>query len=336
MSNNEAKEKKAEHSKIKKWGVLGVRIVLTVLVVGLIFFYVDFEKVLRVLSNGDFVYLIPILLLRPLFYFVRGLRIWQILRIGTKKNLPMPNIVGWFFVSCSIGVCTPGGLGDFSLAYFGRRYDISVSQSIAAVFFDKIVSLSIMFGIAMVGVDLYFDLDPMWWVVLGILVISGISVVFLLQEIRKMVNEFLKNRWPAILPGIQLIVRFTYERPLAFAANIGLAIVQSLIVAFQIWFSLFLVGYPSDFSGLFWLTGISRLASQIPITVSGFGIYEGSLAYLFRILGVPPEFSLAGILVCRTITVIISFVVICWLFWNRNILWSIPVRKEGETAKQSS
>lgn len=334
MSGNEATEKATEQKKIKKWGVLGARIALTVLVVGLIFSYVDLEKVLKILSNGDFVYLIPIVLLRPLFYFVRGFKIWQILRVGTESNLPMFNIVGMFFVSCSIGVFTPGGLGDFSLAYFGSKYDINVSQSIAAVFLDKIVSLLIMFGIGVVGVYLYFDLDPMWWMVLGILVISGISTVFLIQKIRKMLFEFLQNRWSGIMPGIQLIARFTYQRPLAFVANIGLAIVQSLIVALQIWFSLFLVGYSSEFSGLFWLTGISRLASQIPITVSGFGIYEGSIAYLFRVLGVPPEFSLAGILVCRTITVITSFVVICWLFWNRNILRSIPVRKEGETAKQ--
>jgi uncharacterized protein (TIRG00374 family) len=329
MSDIEAKTMK--QNKIKKWGVLAARIVLTVLVLGLIFLYVDFEKVLKVLSNGDFVYLIPIVLLRPLFYFVRGLRIWQILRIGTEKNLPMPNIVGWFFVSCSIGVFTPGGLGDFSLAYFGRRYDISVSQSMAAVFFDKVVSLMIMFGIGIVGVYLYFALDPTWWIVLGIVVISGILAVFVLQKIRKMINEFLQDRWPGIMPGIQLITRFAYHHPLAFVANIALAIVQSLIVALQIWISLFLVGYPSEFSSLFWLTGICRLAGQIPITVSGFGIYEGSIAYVFAVLGIPPEFSLAGILVCRTITVITSVVVICWLFWNGNIVRPKPVRKRVRT-----
>lgn len=300
------------------WFLQIARILLATILVILVFFYVKPKEVGKVLTEADLWLLIPIIILRPLFYFVRGLKIWQILRIGTGTELPFLRTTGWFFVSCSIGVFTPGGIGDFSLAYFTRRFSIGVSQCLAAVFFDKVVNVVVMAVIAIVGSSIYFDFDPMLPFVITLVVLSSILAVYF-GKLRKLrgLDHYKKNN-SRVLRGLKLINEFGINHPFAFFFNILLAFIQSLIVALQIWFSLCLVRSCVDFTGVFWLSGISRLSNLIPLTISGLGIYEASMVYLMKILGAPGANTLAGTLVTRSMTWTLSLLVICWVLLHRS------------------
>jgi uncharacterized protein (TIRG00374 family) len=292
------------------------RILFATILVILVFFYVKPKEVVEVLKEVDLWFLIPIIILRPLFYFIRGLKIWQILRIGTGTELPFLRTTGWFFVSCSIGVFTPGGIGDFSLAYFIRRFSIGISQCLAAVFFDKVVNVVVMAVIAIVGCSIYFDFDSMLPFLITLVVLSLVVAVYFGKLGKLRAWDHNKKSNSRVLCGLKLINEFGINHPFAFAFNIVLAFAQSLIVALQIWFSLCMVRSCVDFTGVFWLSGISRLSNLIPLTISGLGIYEASMVHLLKILGAPGANTLAGTLVTRSMTWTLSLLVICWVLLN--------------------
>ena len=296
---------------------LAVRILFTSVLVALVFYYVKLEDVIQVLSGANLWIILPIIALRLSFYIVRGLKIWQILRLGVGSTIPLLSTIGWFSVSCCIGVFTPGGIGDFSLAYFTKRFNIGISEGIASVFLDKLINVFIMTLIAVMGAILYFRFNPSALIICSS---AAIVLVWLASHLgfdRLSIVRSFREKYRQFLPGFRVLTEFFWGHPWAFLLNVLLALVQSFVVALQVWFSLLLVHSHVHFAGVFWLSGISRLANGIPFTVSGLGVYEASIVYLMKILGSPAEYTLAGILVTRSMTWIMSAFVICWVLWSR-------------------
>jgi uncharacterized membrane protein YbhN (UPF0104 family) len=262
------------------------RVIITVLIIAFLFYYIRPREILSIFSQSKTIWLIPIIILRPLYHLIRGLKIWQILSIGTNRKLPAFKIAGWYIIACSIGVFTPGGIGDFSMGYFGRHYDISMVQSTAAVLLDKFVNIFVMGCIALIGFIIYFPQKKFAYIImlLGIIIIS-LSIYISIKK-RSEFNLLFQNRFKKLFPGIQIIVNFIIKNPL-------------------------------NFLPLFFISPLGRIAAMLPITLNGLGIYEGSMVYLLRHIDIPPDHALAGILVGRIITWVFSSVVIVWLLWFR-------------------
>lgn len=282
--------------------------------------YVQPRELIRVLSSAQLWFLLPILVLRPLFYFVRGIRVWQILRIGSGVHLPVFETLWWFFVSCSIGVFTPGGLGDFSMAYFTRKFDVPISEGVGAILLDKIVSLFIIAMIALIGGSLYFDFDPILFSLVSSVVFMILFAIIFWKFSRFRKFGILNNDRSGFLPGFKLIFKFLAEHPYAFILNLLLCFAQSIIATLQIWLSLLMMNEHVHFAGVFWLGGICRLTNLIPITINGIGVFEVSMVYFINILGVPKEITLAATLVTRSITWILSLTVVLWILGRKYTL----------------
>lgn len=299
---------------------LVLRIVFTLLIIGFLLLKVDFNELAGVLAAANLIWIIPIILLRPLFYFIRGLKVWQILKYGADLKISMFRVIGWYFMSCSIGVFTPAGVGDFSLSYFAKKHRISISQSSGAIFLDKVINIFFMCCIAFIGIHIYFTIKPIVYMLLGLGLALATGLIVLIVKNRDGFKQYLKNRWTKFIPGIKTIFQFIFKHPLNFIVIIILTLLQNLIVAIQLYLSLYMVNHPSAFLSCFWISSIGRLTTLVPITIGGLGIYEGSMTYLLKQIKVPANFGLTATLIGRTITWTFSFLVIIWLLWfKKNI-----------------
>lgn len=289
------------------------RIIFTVLIVWVIFLKVDIGKISHSFAGADFLYLVPIILLRPLFIVVRGLKIWQILRLRQKK-IPVRPIIGWFFVSCSIGVFTPAGLGDFSLAYFGKKYDIDTIHCITSVLLDKLVTLFITISMAVIGMGLYYTADKkiIYWYIAIITFCPFIMMVG--YKKRTSLAYFLEPRG-SLFNALGTIKLFVVKHPTTFLLNLTLSLIQTFIVTAQLWLSFHFFRVATSFSDILWLSSISRLANQLPVTIGGLGVYEGAVMIVFQKLNISSENSLSAALVGRLITWFTSLVIVSWLLW---------------------
>lgn len=67
--------------------------------------------------------------------------------------------------------------------------------------------------------------------------------------------------------------------------------------AFSLWTYYFMYGYNLNFFNVLVLYCLIQFVGMIPISVNGWGLREGTMAYSFSLLGVPSEISLSiGIL----------------------------------------
>lgn len=301
----------------RRAAVLALRLGLTAAVLAFLVRYVDLGALGRVLVQADLWLLAPVAVLRPLLYLVRGFRVWQILRFGVPAKLPLPGVVGWHFVSLNVGVFTPGGLGDFSLAYFLRRYEIGLGEGFAAVVLDRGVNLCVLAAVAMTGATLYFGVGLFEWLVCG-LALGLLPVVALVA--RRTAPAF--RRWAGewgeqVAAAWRVGTRFVFRHPGAVAVNVAGAVVQTLLFTLQTWLCFRMVGSPVPFADALWLSGIGRLVNLLPVTISGLGIYEGSMVYLFGRVGVAAESALAATLVPRAITWTLAAAIVCALVWRR-------------------
>lgn len=278
---------------------------------------VDLRELGAVLARSQLGYLLPVLLLRPAIYVVRGLRVWQVMSLGAEAKLPLLPTVAWYFVSLSAGVFTPVGIGELSMTYFMRRYDIEVAQGIAALMLDKAITSSVVAVIATGGAIFYLDADPRWWLALA----AGGSLLLLAVLVaRHNERHFVRLPAPFGAPAssaLRLVMRYIWRRPTALLANLAAALLQSLLFAVQIWLCFRMLGSPVALAGVFWLSGIGRLAILVPITIGGLGVYEGSMSFLLTELGPSLELCLAAVLVPRLVTWSFAAFVLSAFVWKR-------------------
>ncbi|MBZ0110914.1 MAG: flippase-like domain-containing protein [Thermoanaerobaculia bacterium] len=282
--------------------LLALRALVTLAVVALVVRQVDLAEVRLVLAGADLRFLIPIVALRPFLYAVRGLRIWHILRVGTGRRLPILSVVGWHFVALNLGVLTPAGLGDFSLAYFLRRHGIDVAEGLATVLIDRLLNLVVLTLLAGVGVLLYLEGQDsveaaLWMTAIGMLLTLAISYLVLIYFQR--LSE--QRSW-RIASAFSLARKFGTEHPGAVLLNLGGAILQTLIFTLQLWLSFRMVGATVGFGPVLWLGGLGRMINLLPVTLNGIGIYEGAMVYLFGLLDVGAATTLSAVLFPRLVS----------------------------------
>ena len=227
-------------------------------------------------------------------------------------------IIGWFFVSCSIGVFTPAGLGDFSIVYFTRKYNVKSEDCIAAVFLEKAMTVCITVLLSVCGILLYFQIQRTAVFGLALAFIVGTAILAIVYSKWSRINRFLEQQKGRLFAALTTIKNFVVNHPIAFLGNLSLAVVQTIIVTAQLWLSFHFLRLDTHFTDVFWLSCISRLANQLPITVGGLGVYEGAVMIVFQQVGISTEISLAAALVGRLITWLTTLFIVIWIVWFRS------------------
>jgi uncharacterized protein (TIRG00374 family) len=263
----------------------------------LLFYKLDFNKFLSVLSEFNYMYLIP----------MSGTAI--LVRVTTAYGLKAFLSVLSFKVGCYalftavnysrlVGALLPGRSGDFSIIFFLRKSGVTLGAALAASLLDKLITLLLLTAFAVYGV---FTLFPDFMLVL-LLFIAGLGFSLLIylrfrEWIHGKVIRLLLGRHAGHFSGFSRSLKLLLRSGKATATNVALTGIKWGATYLLIW-SLFLhFGGNIGYLDVVRISGIISIIQLVPVSISGLGVTQISAVIMYdRFLGVPEEITAAVML----------------------------------------
>lgn len=268
---------------------LGIGIII------LLLYFSDMKEVISVLGKIHPIWVILAVLAYNINWVLRGYR-WQIIldsmgqKIGLKESISL-TILGNF-----INLVTPAKIGDFVRAFvLKRNKDIDISKGLSSVIIDRILDF---FGVGILAyislIIVSKDLPLPGWIetfinnLVYILIIGSITVFIVIGIIYRFRSRFrhvLSDNIKVIYRPIDIIVLGSLSIILwIFEISTTVILFYSLNLDMNI---------PLIMLAIM----IANLTKVLPLTPGGIGVYEGTVAAILTIGGLPYTLSLTiGIL----------------------------------------
>lgn len=296
--------------------ILSLVVPLVVLVVAVVLFRSDLEKVPELIRKAS----LPLLLVGFCSYYLgfplRGFR-WQLLLRGSGYRVSVRDSTEIVFISWLVNCIVPAKLGDLYRAYLLKlNSPVSATKTLGTVFIERIFDL---FAIAVLGLaaGLYrfrSDLATLPASVRGIL-IFGVIIVILLVVAVLALRAFGRRIITALpLPHRVVELYDRFEEGVFQSVGLrgfpllgGLTALIWLSETFRLYFVVLALGFTGlhlGFSGVLFVALIGSLLTAIPLTPAGLGMVEfGTYGVLTAIFGVPSAEAAAIVLLDRAISV---------------------------------
>ncbi len=241
------------------------------------------------------------------------------------------------------GSVTPGRIGEASKAiYVQDRFD-TLGRAFVSVFVDRAYDVAIRFALLFILYPLYSDLFEFKFVgffILVLFIVIGIAILVKLKSIRNIIGRFSKfvlpqKYYPSVKSNISSFVNDTVR----MIAQKKLVIISALltvlsflcycIIAYAILMSF---SIQMDFIYNIFCIVVSGLAVIVPISISGLGVREAIMIYLFSNIGLNKEAAVLFSLSIFAITTVLGI-----HGWIVNIAMMIGSRKgKGEATEDVS
>ncbi len=294
----------------KRRSLFFVKLTISIFLAAYILHAVDLSRLGGTLSGARESYILLLVGLFFLFVILGGLRTAVILRATVNRELPIGTIVRRYFVANAFGAFTPAQTGEFSLGSLLKEHGVRTGQGVVAVLLDKVIMLVLFLISSIVAVAVYFPGADLWLLAAGPVMAGTGLACLLVQPMRKWVrHRLVEPFFPRALPLGHMAVDFLLFRKRALALNVGLAVVRIAISALTIYFGLLAVGHAAaHLPDIFWLNGLVRTVTFIPISINGIGVLEGSAMKAFAAPGVEiaEEVILSAFILNRAIAYMIS------------------------------
>lgn len=254
----------------------------TVLLIGVILYNVPTERLVTSFKNIDIRLFLGAFILFPIVILVGSEKWRQIIRHEAKELRYREALIS-FLGGMSLGLLTPGRVGEFGRIIFIRKTNLSTLVGISLI--DKVVDLEVTLFLGICGIFFILGFAP--FITILISVILGAIFIFYPQVF----SAPLKKAIP-VLPfrdKIQNIIDGTYNIPIAtLILCIFYRFIASIIDLCQ--FYLLLNAFATiGIVEVFLVYPIVILTNILPLTIGGIGVREGVSVLLLSHFGIPPE-----------------------------------------------
>lgn len=277
---------------------------------------VGVKNIFKILSSFNFIFIMPLILLY-LLSLVLGAVCLKILLNGVKKEISLRCIVKAYLLSSMIGVITPGRIGEFSLVYFLRKYNIPIGTSAAVSVLDKIITLIILMAFSVWGSFIFME----HYITIMILAasITGAMIVwfiFISKTGRNLIKIYLFRKITDKIKGFSKTLNELAKEKMHILYNVVLTVIRWLLHFASFYVTFFAFGVKLPIFSLL-LLAIVALIALIPITFGGLGVKEAAAVYLFKYVGIKPEIVLSVFLFIFVIKYLSNFAIMLYLAKER-------------------
>ncbi len=155
---------------------------------------VNLKDVTDILKNMNFLQTIIVFCLTTLNLFVRAMVFKMI--VNPIKKIPVTHAISSYLIGVFSNLFLPFKLGDVAQGYFlGRRQEISKISAVSAVFIQRVFEVSTLL-LLILFVALVFSFPLLFQrrtLIFGVLIIFGISLLFIAFRKREKIGIFLQN-----------------------------------------------------------------------------------------------------------------------------------------------
>ena len=265
--------------------------------------YIGFDEIYSAFKKFDFLYLVIAFLLYLLVFFFNVLAIHFLYK--PIFNIKFIDLFKYRSYSTAIGLFTPLRFGEFSLSLIlKKRYNISIFESSAIIFLDKLISLLVVlvlfFATYFILLFYYnysflnnFNNYIIFTVIIALLIfLLSLAMIILLRK-KKSNIRLLTKSIKRLLDTLSLLGK-TYKN------NMGAPLINLLITFFYMTvtaiptYILFVsLELNINFFYLLFIASFAGLASLIPFTLSGLGVREALVIYLYSLINIDASIALA-------------------------------------------
>lgn len=264
-----------------------VIISLTLLII--IISFIGPKKLIDTISKINLIYLIPVILLYLSTFIVGAWNIDILLR-GINKNIKFLKLVKYIIISWSLGLITPGKVGDFSIIYFLKKEKVKIGQGFAIILIDKAITVFVLLLFALLTAIILLTKKEAV-LIIGVMILTiTIGLLILTKKIRSIIkNKILREyskKFKGFYKTIELI-RKNNKKEITY--NFILTIFKWFLSSIDVMLIFLALGSKAN---IFMITIISAsltILNLIPITFHGIGLKEGTGIYLYGLIGIPGE-----------------------------------------------
>lgn len=211
----------------------------------------------------------------------------------------------YYLISQSIGLFTPGKIGQFSMIYLFKKEGMKLGEGAAIMILDKLITLVSLSFIVTAG--LFFFIPPLDAIMYIILIISLVILTYFFLVHKKsscFIKKYILRKHSEKFEGISKTLSLIYNDHFgAVVSNLFITMAKWVLTSFIILFFFYAIGIKVDLFYIFLITPIGVLVSLIPISINGIGIREYAVVILYEIVGVDG----ASVIVVYLLNLIVNY-----------------------------
>jgi uncharacterized membrane protein YbhN (UPF0104 family) len=276
---------------------------------------INFKEFQMVVVNPVWGPLIIMIIVSVLVMLTSAIKCWVL--CYALVPFPLSQFIRYYFIASSIGSFTPASLGIFSMTVLMKKSQVPIHKTTTIVAVDQIIQVGINVVLFLpLTILLLAKTTTAWWIIVlsfsGILLmIAMMSFTFFKQYLQSIVE---KIRFLFIRDCLKTIFELVGNHPLYLMANISLALLRGLIAGIGVYFALLSAGENANIFYVIIFSNSVSLLNLIPVSVSGLGVYEGSLVSILGYLGNNRERVFAGLVFQRLYIIFSSLFFICFFY----------------------
>ena len=270
------------------------------LITGLVW-YAGPANLLRTLASLNPAIAMACALAIVIFFLLGSVNVWWLLRC--RHAIRYVTFLRGYAYGFSLGLLSPGQIGDVTLVLFLRNGGVPVSKSGAAYTMDKFITLFVLSLVAAFGL-LRYRLISVGHFLVGVTILASAAGVSWLLIARSRSG----NR---LFTAIQKIAREIAEyrfHLITILSNVLLTGLKWLVLCASYYLAFLAFGTSIPWPDIGVVPVMSTLVGYIPISVAGIGTVEVSAVMLFKMLGVAESIVISAYLFLRSLQYLLALV----------------------------
>jgi uncharacterized protein (TIRG00374 family) len=265
-----------------------------------IFIYIlvnlDFIKLKEHINNINYFYLVFAFILNIPMVFFKSLR-WKKILETSNINISYEKSFEYYMSSLYLGFISPGRIGEFSrLIYIKKLSDKNYGYIFSSVILDRLFDLYLLVVLTLVAF-LYFNINNIQYISIILFVFFILPFLIIRFKIVDIMINFIANKLKNKI--IDKSLNFVEDFRKGFKASISNNIIIFLLFTISSYLIFFIQTYlivlslnlSISFITISLIMAISNTISLLPISISGIGIRDLILIYLFGNYGIDKEIA---------------------------------------------
>lgn len=286
---------------------------------------IDIEQFKAIFQKADVKYFVFGYLSIYLLVLLKSIR-WNLLMKQQKVSLPFFQSFYLYLWGFYYGVITPGRLGELAKVIYIRDKFSSFGSSVVSVIIDRVFDILVLLISAaiMIPANTANNLLPFFtlnvntiFIISAVMLIGGGTVFFIImrmEQCRDFIWKILKFIIPKSISrrlgknladfGREIFQRL--KNPGSMLVPFILSVTSFLIRVFSAHMFILALNIPLDFFYTLFCITASTLVAILPISISGIGIREAAMVFLFSHAGLAKESAVIFSLLILSISVFLA------------------------------
>ena len=273
--------------KSKKWIGTVVKIAVSITLLAILILSTDLQEIAKALSDFKLPWIIPVLLTITLSVIVSALK-WGVLLQAQGVKVPVRRLFCYYTCGLFFNNFLPSSIGgDGARAILAGKDSGTVSGAAASVVMERIIATVTLSLLGLLGVIFAQNKEPL--VIILMSVIFFVGVLLALIQMTGWVPKKLQNKnnkvssvWKSFAQNSAVMKKHPKNIAICFCESILFQFIVVLVVG-GVMKGLGLPGIP--IMDLCMVVSASSVLAMVPIGLNGYGLREGSYAFLLAPYG---------------------------------------------------